>query len=316
MPHVSQKTRGISFYAKNLKKFEKGVDKSNKIGRQSLRYEFIFQEALPMKHSPKEVKDTLDRLIHEIAEDAPLCARDPERDFTRKRKLPAERMLSILLGMGKEALPDELMTHFDYAPDAASAPAFVQQRAKLRPEALEALFRRFAAAFPSDRLYRGYRLLATDGCDVRIPLNPEDTETFFPGSNGQKPFNITKISALFDIMSRIYEDALVEGKAVANENKMLVKMIQRSNIQNPVILLGDRNFECWDNMAQLQRKGWNYVIRVKEQKGIASGLNFPNTEEFDMWVNLSLTRKQSKAVKALLRRPHPPHGRPRSACRR
>ena len=143
-------------------------------------------------------------------------------------------------------------------------------------------------------------LLATDGCDVRIPLNPEDTETFFPGSNGQKPFNITKISALFDIMSRIYEDALVEGKAVANENKMLVKMIQRSNIQNPVILLGDRNFECWDNMAQLQRKGWNYVIRVKEQKGIASGLNFPNTEEFDMWVNLSLTRKQSKAVKALL----------------
>ena len=254
-----------------------------------------------MKHSPRDVKDTLDRLIREIAEDTPLCARNPARDFTRKRKLPVEKMLSILLGMGKEALPDELTAYFDYAADAASAPAFVQQRAKLRPEAMETLFRRFAGAFPNDRLYRGYRLLATDGCDVRIPLNPADAETFFPGSNGQKPFNITKISALYDLMGRVYEDALVEGKTVANENKMLVKMIKRSDIHHPVILLGDRNFECWDNLAQLQEKGWNYVIRVKEYKGIVSGLDLPDTDEFDMRVNLSLTRKQTKAVKVLLK---------------
>ena len=91
-----------------------------------------------MELIPKEVKETLDRLIHEIAEDSSLCARNPKRDFTRKRKLPVERVISILLGMGKDALPDELIAHFNYASDAASAPAFVQQRAKLRPEAMEA----------------------------------------------------------------------------------------------------------------------------------------------------------------------------------
>lgn len=93
-----------------------------------------------MKHSPKEVKDTLVRLIQEIAENAPMYSRDPERDFTRKRKLPMETLLKILLGMGSASLPDELLDHFGCTPEAASAPAFVQQRAKLLPEAVETLF--------------------------------------------------------------------------------------------------------------------------------------------------------------------------------
>ena len=254
-----------------------------------------------MELIPKEVKETLDRLIHEIAEDSSLCARNPEKDFTRKRKLPVERVISILLGMGKDALPDELIAHFNFASDAASAPAFVQQRAKLRPEAMEALFRHFSEAFPNERLYRGFRLLATDGCDIRIPLNPEDTETFFPGSDDKKPFNITKIGALYDLVNRVYVDALVEGKNIANENKMLVEMVDRSNIQDPVIVIADRNFECWDTITQLQQKGWNYVIRIREHKGFVSGLDLPDKEEFDMQINLSLTRKQSKAAKELLK---------------
>ena len=254
-----------------------------------------------MKHSPKEVKDTLVRLIQEIAENAPMYSRDPERDFTRKRKLPMETLLKILLGMGSASLPDELLDHFGCTPEAASAPAFVQQRAKLLPEAVETLFQRFAGAFCDHRTERGYRLLSVDGSDVRIPTNPSDLDTYFPGSNGQKPFNLTKIGALYDLLNRTYADALVKGKAVANENKLLVEMVKRSEIREPVILMADRNFECWDTLAQLQNKGWNYIIRIKGNKGIASGLDLPDSEEFDLQVNLALTRKQSKEVKELLK---------------
>ena len=254
-----------------------------------------------MKHSPREVKDTLFRLIREIAEDAPLYARNPERDFTRTRKLPMETVLKILLGMGNASLPDELLAHFGCTPDAASAPAFIQQRAKLLPEAVETLFRGFTEAFSGDRTERGYRLLAMDGSDVRIPTNPADEDTYFPGSNGQKPFNLKKLGALYDLLNRTYVDALVKGKVVANENKLLVEMVKRSNIREPVILMADRNFECWDTMAQLQNKGWNYVIRIKGNKGIASGLDLPDSEEYDLPIHLALTRKQSKEIKELLK---------------
>lgn len=94
-------------------------------------------------------------------------------------------------------------------------------------------------------------------------------------------------------------DAIIKGKAVANENKLLVEMLKRSKIKEPVILVADRNYECWDTLAQLQSKGWFYVIRVKEYKGFISGLNVPDEEEFDLSVKLSLTRSQSKAVKEL-----------------
>lgn len=254
-----------------------------------------------MKHSPKEVRNTLLALIQEVVKNAPAFVRDPGRDFTRKRKLDMETLLCVLLGMEDKSLSCELLHHFGVSPDIASVPAFVQQRAKLLPESLAYIFQRFASMFHGDRLYRGYRLLAMDGSDIQVPTDPTDTETFFPGTRGHKSFNVTKIGALYDLLNRTYVDALVKGKAVANENKLLVEMVKRSAIKQPVILVADRNFECWDTLAQLQSKGWGYVIRVKEHKGFISGLDVPETEEFDLPLELSLTRKQTKEVKELCR---------------
>lgn len=254
-----------------------------------------------MKRDSKNIWKVLFSLIREVVKQAPAFVRDPERDFTRKRKLDMETMILFLLCLEGNSLSCELLNHFGVRPDVASASAFIQQRAKLLPEAMEYIFQGFASVFHGSRLYRGYRLLAMDGSDVQIPTNPEDTESYFPGSRGQKPFNVTKIGALYDLMNHTYVDAIVKGKAVANENKLLVEMLKRSETKSPVILIADRNFECWDTLAQLQEKGWHYLIRVKEHKGFISGLDVPDTEEFDLPVELSLTRRQSKEARELLK---------------
>ena len=252
-----------------------------------------------MRHDPKSIRNTLFSIIRETVKNAPAFARDPKRDFTRKRKLDMETLILILLGMEGNSLSCELLNHFGVRPDVVSASAFVQQRTKLRPEAMEHIFRSFAAKFRGSRLYRGYRLLAMDGSDVQIPTDPADAESYFPGARGQKPFNLTKIGALYDLLNHTYVDATVRGKAVANENKLLVEMVKHSALPSPVILIADRNFECWDTLAQLQKKGWHYLIRVKEHRGLISGLDVPDTKEFDLPVELSLTRKQTKEVREL-----------------
>lgn len=252
-----------------------------------------------MKHSPKEVRNALISLIREVGKNAPLFARDPSRDFTRKRKLDIETLLHVLLTMENKTLSCELLRYFGVRADVVSAPAFIQQRAKLLPEALEYILRKFSAMFRGSQLYRGYRLLAVDGSDIQIPTDPADAETFFPGSGNQKPFNITKIAAIYDLLNHTYVDALVKGKAMANENKLLIEMVKRSEIEEPVILTADRNFECWDTLAQLQNKGWNYLIRVRESKGFIAGLDVPETGEFDLPIDLSLTRRQTKAIREL-----------------
>ena len=252
-----------------------------------------------MKHRARKAQEGLCALIRELAGNPAQFVRDPARDFTRSRKLGIEALLKFLLCMEGKSLSCELLNHFDCSPSVISTPGFVQQRAKLLPKALEYIFRSFSQAFHGERLYHGFRLLAMDGSDVQIPTDPTDKESYFSGSRGHKPYNIAKIAALYDLQNHSYVDAIIKGKAVANENKLRVEMLKRSELKEPVILVADRNFECWDTLAQLQSKGWFYVIRVKEQKGFISGLHVPDTEEFDLPVTLSLTRSQSKTVKAL-----------------
>lgn len=290
---------GIFSAKKDVLKFQKGLDKITIFGGEAFDTNYFFEEALPMKHRARKARDGLRAIIQTVAKNAVEFVQNPKRDFTRNRKLGIEALLSMLLCMEGKSLSCELLNYFGCSPGIISTPGFVQQRAKLLPKALEYIFRKFSDAFHGDRLYRGFRLLATDGSDVQIPTDPTDKESYFPETTQRTHYNITKIMALYDLQNRCYVDAIVKGKAVANENKLLVEMVKRSDLKDPVILVADRNFECWDTLAQLQSKGWFYVIRVKEYKGFISGLNVPDEEEFDLSVKLSLTRSQSKVVKEL-----------------
>ena len=252
-----------------------------------------------MKNRPERIKNALFTIIRRLCADQKLVARDPEKDFTRHRKLWPERLVKLLLAMSGGGLNSELLEHFNYSADTPSASAFTQQRAKLRPELLERLFRAFQ--FKPVRLYHSYRLLAVDGSDVQIPTDLTDTDSYFEGTRGHKGFNVTKIAALYDLMDRSYADAIVQGKGVANENKLLVEMAQRLDPAIPTIVIADRNYECYDTMAKLESNGLKYLIRAKEHKGIASGLNLPDMDEFDMQVDLRLTRKKNMSTIPLLK---------------
>ena len=67
----------------------------------------------------------------------------PERDFTRSRKMGADKLISFLVSCGSSSTRIELLDFFGLQADSPSASAFNQQRAKLRPEALEAVFHCF-----------------------------------------------------------------------------------------------------------------------------------------------------------------------------
>ena len=68
------------------------------------------------------------------------------------------------------------------------------------------------------------------------------------------------------------------------------------------IFIVDRGYESYNNLAHIQEKGWNFLIRIKDgTAGIASGLALPATDEFDVPFHLKLTNKQSNEVKELLK---------------
>ena len=96
-------------------------------------------------------------------------------------------------------------------------------------------------------------------------------------------------------------DALVQKSRKADESAALTAMVDRSAIES-ALLLADRGYESYNNLAHIQEKGWNFLIRIKDgTAGIASGLALPATDEFDVPFHLKLTNKQSNEIKELLK---------------
>ena len=256
-----------------------------------------------MNYTPKKIKRILKKCINELSRNPELFAKNPDKDFSRKRKLPFEQMVKIVLSMTGKSICGELMDSFGLNLNTPTASAFVQQRNKIKYEAFEMLFQNFTNVIDEQKLFKGYRLLAIDGSDLRVPINPNEPDSFHQRKNGDKPYNLLHINALYDLERRIYTDVTVEGKKRENEPKALVKMVDRDTSSVPTIYIADRGYEAYNNMAHIQEKGQKFIIRAKDftYGGIVYSLNLPQNDEIDENVTLFLTRKQNTSSKQNLK---------------
>jgi len=253
-----------------------------------------------MNEYPNIIKERLTSLINEMSATSWLYTKNPGKDFSRNRKLPFETVVHLLISMGGNSIYKELLEAQGYDVNTATSSAFVQQRDKILPAAFEFLFHEFTQSYTDIKTYRGYRLLATDGSSLHIATNPHDTETFLQSRPDGKGYNLLHLNAMYDLCNRLYVDALIQPKRHENEGKALVDMLQRSHIKDKAIIIADRGYESYNNFAHIEKKGWKYLIRVKDidSNGILSGMKLPSSGEFDICVQRILTRKQTNEIKA------------------
>lgn len=250
-----------------------------------------------MKNYPNTLKRNLLNTISQMQKELPQYTSDPQRNFTRNRKLPFEKLCRTILSMSGQNLHVELQRQFHYEPTAATASAFVQQRRKLLPSVFEEILRRFALQNRPKRQWNGYTLLAVDGSHVQIPSDIHDEATYFNSTKDGRGYNLLHLNALYDLESQLYLDAVIQNGREENESQALVKMVDRSALAGPVILIADRGYEAYNNMAHIEQKGWNYLIRVKEKQGILSGLQLPDTPEFEAVFSYCLSKRLTNRIR-------------------
>ncbi len=252
--------------------------------------------------SPKELKSLLLRKINSL--DRVEHSKDPGKDFTRSRKIPFNILITTILRMEGQSMGNELISIFPRASETPSTSAFVQQRNKLKSGVFDTLFRSLADSLEKlqePRILNGLRILAVDGSDVLIPTDTSHAESLVPESSAQAAHNLLHLNAMYDLLQRIYVDELIQDHHKANEHKAFTEMVDRSRLEN-VLVMADRGYESFNNLAHVAEKGWYFLIRAKEQgsHGIADGLDLPCSDSFDVSIDLNLTRKQTNEVKALL----------------
>lgn len=259
-----------------------------------------------MNRKSQELKNLLISIINTQKQNLSSLVSNPNIDFSRNRKIPYQTMILSLLTMEGTTLTNELLRQFGCSASTATSSAFVQQRKKILPIALENLFRDFVSKTAQDDNYKGYKLLAVDGSDIQIPTNLNDKDSLFIPKEGIKPYNLLHLNALYNLLTHTYEDAIVFKRKEAGENKALTTMVDRTAIKEKAIVIMDRGYEAYNNMAHIQEKGWFYLIRIKDfgqhKTGILHGLELPDVDEFDEYIDLKLSRKQTNEMKQLFQK--------------
>lgn len=247
-----------------------------------------------------EVKQKLLSIIQEMDSSHWLFTKNPETDFSRKKKWSFNEIMKFMLSMQGKSLKDELLEYFDFDNSTPSNSAFNQRRAQILPEAFEFLFQELTNSFKNNATYKGLRLIACDGSDLCIAHNPKDETTYFQSLPDSKGFNQLHLNAFYDLCNRRYIDAIIQPARFENENSAMCELIDRYKGQT-AIFVADRGYENYNIFAHAEHKGMYYLIRAKDitSNGITSALTtLPKTYEFDEWVNITLTKKQTNEVKA------------------
>ena len=245
---------------------------------------------------PQKVKSTLWAVVDAMACNTSLFVKNPEKDFTRDRKLGFVQLIHFFLCMGSGCINHELMKYFYFLPDEVpTASAFIRQRAKLLPETFHHILTQFNLRFPTKGLWGRYSLIAADGCEFNIARNPQDPSTFHPASGrSKKGFNSLHTISLYDLLSKRYLDVVIQPGRLKNEFAALCQLIDRYIYGGCPIFVADRGFASHNVFAHALEKGCFFAIRAKDvnTRRLLAADSLP--QQIDKWVDVILTRSKSK----------------------
>ena len=97
--------------------------------------------------------------------------------------------------------------------------------------------------------------------------------------------------------NQLYLDAVIQNVREEHESRALVELVDRFRLKEPVIMIADRGYEAYNNIAHIEQKKWNYLIRAKEKRGILSGLKLPDTPEFDVAFSYFLSKRLTNRIR-------------------
>lgn len=246
------------------------------------------------------VKHNLIQHIQTLEQNKKDYVKNPDRDFTRKRKLTFFDTIMLTISMECGTIRSELLKYFSYSPETATSSAFIQQRDKIKPDTFRSLFYSFSDSFTSETK-DGYHYFAVDGSDVLIPLDGENETYRYFGREDQRPYHQIHLNAIYNLISKRYAAAYIEPRKGHNERKAFDLMFDENSFPEKSIFIFDRGYEGYPLMAHISRKNQFFVIRAKDKStgGILKGLDLPSKDEFDITFdkilvnNLSLKHKQS-----------------------
>lgn len=226
----------------------------------------------------------------------------PGKDFTRSKKLPANLLIPFLVSQGSSSTKNELLDFFGMEGSIPTASALNQQRSKLKPEALEAVFKQFTSSANSLDASGKYRFLAADGSTFAFFSNPSfaSDDYYVSGGHSAKGFYNMHLNAFYDLERQTYTDAIIQPIHKKDEFRAFCDIVDRHEVfpDTKNVYIGDRGYCSYNNMAHVFESGQYFLFRTKDihSKGLVGKFDFPDSDSFDITVKVTLVRSHSKKL--------------------
>jgi len=253
----------------------------------------------------EKAKATFYAAVDDVVSDISQYTNNPDKDFTRSRKLPPDKLITFLVSQGSSSTKNELLDFFELDAEAPTNSALNQQRAKLKPEGLEAVFKRFNRSIDSKESSPNYTLIATDGSSFSFFSTPSvSTEEYYVGNgHSAKGFYSMHLNAFYNLEEHLYTDAFIQPIHQKDEFKAFCAMISRydASYNEKTIFIGDRGYCSYNNMAHVINKEQFFLFRTKDitSRGLVHNFDFPEEESFDISVVVTLVRTRSKEIQSV-----------------
>ena len=193
------------------------------------------------------------------------------RAFTRKRKLPFERLFWLIANFRNRCMQSEINQFLE---DCARDDAHVERlddstvfraRQKLSPQAYQEM-NQCCLAFVQEhgqlKLWKGYRLCAVDGSTLRLPAEGDIPELFPPHTDkGGAPVGppLARINLLYDPLNKLSLSAELDPMTVAEIDQL---RDHRWEWQKGQLLLADRHYGAFWVFAWLLKRRVDFCIRL------------------------------------------------------
>jgi len=219
------------------------------------------------------------RIIEELKYFLEAVSKDPslrmlvtetEKDFTRERKLPMERIVGLIINMPKRSLSIEIQEFFeslekDLAP--CTKGAFCSQRSKLKALFFEVWNSWLVTSFyhhygDKVKRWRNFRVQAVDGSTAYLINKKEVVDYFGTQDNQHVRIPMARIMQVQDILN----DITVWGKISSiNESEQAIMTGQVCHLYEDSLTLFDRGYPSFALMYLMnnQEVSRHFVMRCK-----------------------------------------------------
>ena len=142
--------------------------------------------------------------------------------------------------------------------------------------------------------------MGLDGSKLNIAYNPDDKDTYVE-QGSLKGYNQLELHALFDLMNKVYIDAVSEPIHTTSELSAAIDLINNLALDNKTILVADRGYGSLNFIQHIINKtNLDYVIRARTKNWISEVESLPDKEcdvEYELEIHKTQTNKDRLAFK-------------------